>query len=350
MVLGRFLGQFGHEEFVADPGLDELNSHQAEMFLEVIEKTHQHNPWFIPRFIRKALASLAEGLKPENMQQWLAPYNLETCLPKKPMNVGVVMAGNVPLVGFHDLLCVLLSGNRALVKLSSKDDKLLPAVLRVLAEISPFTVSRIQITDDFMNSMDAVIATGSNNSSRYFEYYFRKIPHIIRKNRNSVAILGGSETTEELKLLADDIFTYFGLGCRNVSKLYIPRDYEIPLLLDQFSHYSWLLNHNRYANNYEYYRAIHLVNQTLFLDTGFLVVKEDPSYSSPVGSLYYERYTNPESVKQQLLSDADKIQCIVSGMPVQEGAIAFGTAQSPMLWEYADHIDTMKFLLNLSEK
>lgn len=342
--------QFKEDGIQENPSLPELNGLFLEMFHQVCEKTNQHNPWFIPEFVRKAVHSIGLSLEEENLRTWTGRYDLEKAVRGKPLKIGLILAGNLPLVGMHDLLCVLFSGHCAELKLSSKDDQLLPAIITILKHINPELASAICINEEFIRQPDAVIATGSDNSARYFEYYFGKYPHIIRKNRNSVAVLDGTESSTELERLAEDIFTYFGLGCRNVSKIYVPSGYDLPYLLDHFASWSWLANHNRYANNYEYHRAIHLVNRQIFLDTGFLILKEDSSFASPVGSLYYESYTEPEELVLKLNSLSSEIQCLVSKNKSFPQAIPFGATQTPMLWDYADGIDTMRFLLNLSEK
>jgi hypothetical protein len=258
------------------------------------------------------------------------------------------MAGNIPLVGFHDFLSVLISGNKALVKLSSNDTILLPYLTKVLFSIEPEFEDLIEFTDEKFIDFDGVIATGSNNTARYFEYYFGKYPNIIRKNRNSVAVLTGNESTEQLELLANDIFRYFGLGCRNVSKIYIPEDYNFDPFFKAM--YSWrhVINQNKYMNNYDYNKAVYLMSNIPLLDNEFMLLKEDKSLSSPISILYYEYYSSMEELTSLIEVSREQIQCVVSecGMP---GEVPFGTTQSPSLWDYADGVDTMEFLLNLTE-
>jgi hypothetical protein len=252
------------------------------------------------------------------------------------------MAGNIPMVGFHDLLCVLVSGNKAVVKYSSDDDRLLPGVLSMLFLFAPELSGRVEVKPDRIGDVDAVIATGSNNSARYFEHYFGHLPRIIRKNRNAVAILTGDESEDELKGIGEDIFRYFGLGCRNVSKLYLHKDFD----LDRFfgAVYDWhpIGDHSKYANNYDYHKALWLMDGADLVENGFLLLKEDKLLSSPVASLYYERFGDTEQLGYQLKALDQEIQCIVG-----HGHIPFGKAQQPRIADYADGVDTMKFLTEL---
>ena len=261
--------------------------------------------------------------------------------------IGVITAGNIPLVGFHDFLSVLISGNIFVGKLSSKDDKLLPNVIDLLIEIEPKFKNYIFISENKLENFDAVIATGSNNSARYFEYYFGKYPHIIRKNRNSVAVITGNETTVDLQLLADDIFLYFGLGCRSVSKLFLPDGYNLDNIFRNSLKYKEVINHNKYANNYDYNRAIYLLNLTEFKDNGIMLMKEDINMASPISVVYFENYSKLETIKQRLDIEKDNIQCIVADKTVINEAIPFGESQKPQLWDYADNVDTINFLLNI---
>jgi len=264
------------------------------------------------------------------------------------LRVGLVMAGNIPLVGFHDMMVVLASGHRVLAKPSSKDDRLIRKVAQILATIDPALGSRIAFTDEKLSGLDAVIATGSDNSARYFEYYFRNIPHIIRKNRNGVAVLTGDESEEELAALGEDIFTYFGMGCRNVTKLYIPDAYDLKVLLGVLDRFSSLYQHHKYGNNVDYYRTIYLMNQDPILDNGILLLKEDSSIASPVGVVFYERYSEIDLVQQELDLHREDIQCIVSKSPGIKARILPGSTQEPMPWDYADGVDTIRFLMELA--
>jgi hypothetical protein len=250
------------------------------------------------------------------------------------------MAGNIPLVGFHDFLSVLISGNRIMAKTSSKDTELIKYISGILCSLNTGFSGLIEFTEDKLSGFDAVIATGSDNSSRYFEYYFGKYPHIIRKNRNSVAVITGDEKDEELRDLGKDVFSYFGLGCRNVSKLYLPAGYRIERILDNWSHNSAIVNHSKYANNYEYNMAVWLVNREKFLDTGYILLREEKNLVSPIATLYYEYYESPEKLSDSLNGLSEKLQCIAG-----KGHNRFGTLQSPELWDYSDNIDTLDFLL-----
>ena len=347
VILGKFFSQFRTASFREDGDLKKLNDHFAVSFGEMIPAEQAYNPWFTPENVRLSLGTWADALEEKKIREWLSGYALADKGITIEKEIGVIMAGNIPLVGFHDFISVMFSGHRLLAKLSAKDDRLLPAVVDILKYLNSDFGRLVSFGKGTLKNPGAVIATGSNNSSRYFEYYFGKYPHIIRKNRNSAAVLSGSESNIDLQLLADDVFAYFGLGCRNVSKVYVPAGYEIPRLLDHFMHHDYLINHNKYANNYEYHRAIHLVNRDRFFDTGFLVVIENQGYSSPVGCLYFEQYENSGELRNRLETDRDKIQCIVGAG--SGDMTAFGHTQTPMLWEYADNVDTLKFLLNLSE-
>ena len=256
------------------------------------------------------------------------------------------MAGNIPLVGFHDFLCVLLSGNKVLAKLSSNDNLILPFLSKILLEQNPELKAYINFTEEKLENFDAVIATGSNNTSRYFEYYFGKYPNIIRKNRNSVAVLTGNETHEELALLGQDIFRYFGLGCRNVSKLFVPEGYNFDAFYTSIFEFQDIINQNKYANNYDYNKAVYLMSNMNILDNGFLILKEDESFASPIACLFFEHYKDQSSLKEKLQLQEENIQCIVSNGWFED-EIPFGKTQIPALMDYADSVDTLQFLLNL---
>ncbi len=245
------------------------------------------------------------------------------------------------------MLCVLATGHRILAKPSSKDDRLIRKVAEVLSIIDPSLGARITFTDERLSGLDAVIATGSNNSARYFEYYFRDIPHIIRKNRNGVAVITGEETEEELAGIGEDIFTYFGLGCRNVTKIYLPEAYDLKILMGAMDAFVHLAEHHKYINNVDYYRSIYLMNQQKFLDNGVLLLKEDSAIASPVGVVFYERYSEIGAVDQQLKVRQEEIQCVVSISPEINKSIPPGTSQQPMPWDYADGVDTISFLKQL---
>jgi hypothetical protein len=321
---------------------DEITLKNKKDELEhLINTIHQNNGWFSPPNVRTAILSLGEMLKESKLHKWLSRYKLTDRDPKR---VGVIMAGNIPLVGFHDMLCVLMSGNIFVGKLSSEDKLLLPKVVDILISLEPGFKERI-IFSERIENIDAVIATGSDNTARYFEHYFGKYPNIIRKNRNSVAVLTGNESEEDLKGLAKDVFLYFGLGCRNVSKLFLPEGYDLDKIFGAFFSYKDIVNHNKYGNNYDYNKTIYLLNGEKILENGFLIMKEDKGISSPVAVLFYEYYKDLKEIEKRLETDAEKIQCIVGNS--EPANVGFGKAQSPELWDYADNVDTMKFLLGV---
>ena len=311
-----------------------------------ILKSGNHNPWFTDGNIDYVLTEISNSLRKGSLQKWVSMYpDLKDVT--EPKRVGVITAGNIPLVGFHDFLSVLISGHKFVGKLSSKNDKLLPNLIEMLIDIESEFKDYITVLEDRLTDFDAVIATGSNNSARYFEYYFGKYPHLIRKNRNSVAVLTGNETDEELQALADDIFLYFGLGCRSVSKLFLPYDYDLDNIFRNSLKHEEVINHNKYANNYDYNRTIYLMNLTEFKDNGIMLMKEEISMGSPISVVYYEYYSKIETVKQRLEIEKDKIQCVVAEECLIKDAVSFGESQKPKLWNYADNIDTINFLINL---
>jgi hypothetical protein len=305
----------------------------------LIDTQHIHNPWFTPLNVRKAISSIAEELTGENLKRWTDNYPLlnENI---KPLRAGIIMAGNIPLVGFHDFLSVLISGNNLIAKTSSKDSELIRFISNTLCTINPLFADRIEFTEGTLKDFDVVIATGSDNSSRYFDYYFGKYPNIIRRNRNSIAILEGDESDIDLENLGTDIFSYYGLGCRNVSKIYCPKGYDLKKMCLHWNAFSEVITHSKYANNYDFNKAVYIVNKETFHDTGYLLLKEDSRLSSPVSVLYFEYYDSQDAVKQQTEILNKKIQCKVG-----KYYIPFGKAQSPHLWDYADGIDTIDFLL-----
>ncbi|RZM22556.1 MAG: acyl-CoA reductase [Pedobacter sp.] len=310
----------------------------------LIHSAQNNNAWFTAEEVQRSLTALQQMLNTQDLEAWFK----EIKVTDTPKRVGLILAGNIPLVGFHDVLSVLATGNIALIKLSSSDDKLLPMVLAKLIEIEPLLKERI-VYIERLKDFDAVIATGSNNTSRYFEYYFSKVPNIIRKNRSSVAVLTGEETTEEIAALGHDIFDYFGLGCRNVSKLYIPENYDIKHFFEPIESFKGIINHFKYNNNYDYNKSIYLVNLAPHFDNGFLLLKEDTSMSSPLAVLYFERYKHIEEVTMVLKKEEEKIQCVVSKAPLAIAAatVGFGHGQYPKLWDYADNVNTLDFLNGL---
>ena len=323
--------------------LGELLS-KTEQFNDIFDKAEQQNSWFTRANVIFAFKSWSDALSENNVKQWLSQYQLpQTTSPKKIL---IIMAGNLPLVGFHDLLCVLVAGHKAIVKLSSDDRVLLPYLIKQMKAFAPEWAEAVAFTDDKVTEYDAVIATGSDNTARYFEYYFGKKPHIIRKNRHSVAVLTGEETPEELQDLGKDIFLYYGLGCRSVSKLFVPQGYDFDLLFQAIYPYKDIIEEQKYANNYDYNKAVYLMSLYKLLENGFLLLKEDEHYGSPIATLFYEYYTNKEALKKKLATDREKIQCVV-GHNFIDGEIPFGQTQTPKLWDYADGVNTLTFLLNL---
>ncbi|MDB5197526.1 MAG: acyl-CoA reductase [Flaviaesturariibacter sp.] len=303
-------------------------------------RAHGENNWFIPEFIELSVKNIVTNfLQPEAVKKFAAQYAIpeENTAPKK---VGVVLAGNIPLVGFHDVMCIFLSGHYAIIKPSSKDSILIKHLLERLIEWKPEAAPYF-VLQDLLKSCDAYIATGSNNTARYFEHYFQKYPHIIRRNRTSVAILDGSETAEELESLSDDICQFFGLGCRNVTKLFVPKGHDFVPLIGALNKYDYLINHNKYKNNYDHNLAMHILNNQYYMTNGSVLLIENTSPFSPISQVHYEFYTAIQSVEQGLADNAD-IQCIVGHQH-----LAFGQAQCPAVDTFADNVDTLKFLLSL---
>jgi hypothetical protein len=314
------------------------------VFSDAARVAAEENPWFTPDFIRFAIHSWSELLDPRTLTEWIMPYRDRLDQDTPPCTVGVVMAGNIPMVGFHDMLCVLLTGNRLLAKLSTQDRRLLPAIGRVLAETDPEWDGMITFTEGRMDRFDKVIATGSNNTSRYFEYYFGRYPHIIRKNRSSVAILTGEESGEELWDLALDVFLYFGLGCRNVSKLFLPEGYDLARLAEPFSRFGALINHNKYRNNYDYHKAMMMVSGSEYHDGGFYLMVPSMESSSPVAVIRFEYYSDEGELTARLEQERVNLQCIVGTEGTPGCTVRPGKSQLPRLQDYADNIDTMVFL------
>jgi len=307
----------------------------------LLDKVKNENPWFTPGSVGLSLDGVRGYLDGPKMRKWVSSYRVN---PPIARQIAVVMAGNIPLAGFHDFLTVLLSGHSIKIKLSSKDSVLPTFLADKLMEIEPRFQSQITIAERLKN-FDAVIATGSDNSSRYFRYYFGKYPNIIRKNRTSCAILTGSESDAELRLLGSDVLTYFGLGCRNVSKIFIPEDFDPVRLVNAWDIYVDIIHHHKYHNNYDYQKSILLVNKIPFYDSGFVILHENEKLVSPISVVYLERYKDQQALRKRLDAVSDKLQCIVGN--TESHQIPFGQAQSPELWDYADKVDTMKFLESL---
>lgn len=340
--LGLFLSQFHLDGFQENTVVKNNDLFQIE-FQKLIELSQSHNGWFTPDNVHFAIQSWAKALREENLNKWLSNYNFEN---SKPKTIGLVLAGNIPLVGFHDFLSVLISGNKALIKTSSNDQYLIKFLIKYLIALDHRISDRVSFVEGKLENFDAVIATGSNNTARYFEYYFKNKPNIIRKNRNSVAVLTGEETKEELIALGDDIFRYFGLGCRNVSKIFVPEGYNFDSFFNAVFEHQEIIKYEKYANNYDYNKAVYLMSNFKLLDNGFLTLKEDTSYSSPISSVFYEYYSSIDSLTKKLDNDKENIQCIVSKNKIQN-SVSFGETQKPNLWDYADNLDTLQFLMNL---
>ena len=340
--LGNFLRQFSKDGNVKSASVLQ-NDLFFDDFASLIALSQSHNGWFTPEQVLHSIQSWARALTEDNLNQWLSNYDFSKIESKK---VGLILAGNIPLVGFHDFLSVLISGHDVLVKTSSNDQHLLKFLAKYLISIQPELNSKITFVEGKLEGFDAVIATGSNNTARYFEYYFKDKPSIIRKNRNSVAVLDGTETFEDLVGLGEDIFRYFGLGCRNVSKLFVPKGYNFDNFFKAMYEYRDVIQYEKYANNYDYNKAVFLMSNFQLLDNEFLTIKEDVSYASPISSVFYEFYENLEEITTRLNADAEQIQCVVSKNLIPN-SVTFGQTQQPRLWDYADNVDTLAFLNNL---
>lgn len=320
--------------------LDKLGAYMSsddETWATVKQQATGANTWFTQESIDIAVQNITDKfLKKDLLENWLSDY----ILPTEPKTVGIVMAGNIPMVGFHDLLCGFVSGHNINIKLSSKDTVLMKHIVEKLYEWAPAVKDSIKISDNLKNC-DGYIATGSNNTSRYFEQYFSKYPNIIRRNRTSVALMTGEETENELDGLGRDIFTYFGLGCRNVTKVYVPKGYDMTRIIKHLEKYKDVIEHHRYRNNYDYYLSIYLLNKVDFKTNDSLLFIENKEPFSPISVLHYEYYDTYEDVKILLQSD-DNIQCVVG-----YDFVPFGASQTPTLNDYADNVDTMMFLSGL---
>ena len=331
--LGLFIREFVSGKSISN-GLEDL----SDELKTAVNQSFRHNGWFIERNITQALEAWGEQLTAENLQDWRTQEGGVTTINRN--RVGIVMAGNIPLVGLHDFLSVFLAGHFAIVKMSSDDQYILPVLVKVLLRHDELFEGDWVFVDQ-LSDMGAVIATGSDNTSRYFEYYFGKYPNIIRKNRTSIAVLTGHESKEELQGLGADIFSYFGMGCRSVSHLLVPENYDIQQVFANIVEYNDVINNNKYGNNYDYYRALFLLNQDDFLENGFLIVRENEELHTPVSILHYSTY-GKEGPVEQLTKWENQIQCIVG-----QAHLPLGTAQKPRLWDYADGVNTMNFLKNL---
>ena len=334
--LGRFFSDYINNN---------LESLERNKFDKAINESILHNSFFSKKNILKSLLSWSNVLTKKSIDDFLSNYLIKN--KKREKKIAIIMAGNIPLVGFHDFFCVIISGNFAVIKLSSKDSHLFKFILSFLVKENPDFSTKFDVVKNKLQIFDAVIATGNNISANQFELYFKKYPKIIRKNRHSIAILNGNETKKEIELLANDIFYYYGLGCRNVSKIFIPNNYNLDILFKSFVLWNEVINKNSYSNNYNYYRAIYLLNKEVFFDNGFVLLKESEKIGSPVGTIYFEYYKSDNQIKEMIKKNNEKIQCIVSNNNYPK-TIKFGETQMPNLYDFADDIDTFNFLLKLN--
>ena len=334
--LGRFFSDYINNN---------LESLEKNKFDKAINESILHNSFFSKKNILKSLLSWSNVLTKKSIDNFLSNYLIK--IKKREKKIAIIMAGNIPLVGFHDFFCVIISGNFAVIKLSSKDSHLFKFILSFLVKENPDFDTKFDVVESKLEIFDAVIATGNNISANQFELYFKKYPKIIRRNRHSIAILNGNETKNEIELLANDIFYYYGLGCRNISKIFIPNNYNLDILFKSFVLWNEVINKNSYANNYNYYRAIYLLNKEVFFDNGFVLLKESEKIGSPVGTIYFEYYKSDNQIKEMIKKNNEKIQCIVSNNNYPK-TIKFGETQMPNLNDFADDIDTFNFLLKLN--
>lgn len=319
---------------------DFLKNLNEQEFNDLTDRIRNENAWFTRESVSRAIEGMIKFLKEENLQEWIDQYTPVS----KPKNIALVMAGNIPFVGFHDLLAILVSGHQAQVRLSSKDKILPQFIIDKLTAIEPEFINRITIVEQ-LKGFDAVIATGSDNSARYFDYYFGKYPNIIRRNRTSVGILDGSETKEELEALGTDIFSYYGLGCRNISKIFIPKGFNINPMFEAWEVFQPIIHHHKYNNNYDYQKSLLLINSVQHLDNGFIMLRQSEGLVSPISVLFYDYYRDENDLQEKISPVREKIQVIAGKTSL--ATINFGEAQYPGLCDYPDNVDTMKFLTEL---
>lgn len=310
---------------------------------KLLKDSYQYNSWFTENNLKLSLKNWSAELNKKNIENWLENYKIEL---KSSKTVAIIMAGNVPIVGFHDLMCSLILGFKCIVKLSSDDKILIPLIVKFIQSRFDGFKEKVFFESNILKNFDAVIATGSNNSHKYFEYYFGKYPNLLRKTRHSVAVLNGNESDSELAMLSNDVFDYFGLGCRSVSKIFIPKGYDLDLLFNAFYMKRFVIDHNKYANNYDYNKAVYLMSEEKFYDNGFVILKEEKKLGSPIACVYFEYYDDLVQVKNIIKINNQNIQCVVSNEKIFNG-ISFGTTQCPKLSDYADNVDTLKFLLKI---
>ncbi|MBT7574534.1 MAG: acyl-CoA reductase [Flavobacteriaceae bacterium] len=313
----------------------------------VLEKTliesHSYNSWFTIDNLKLSLKNWSNSLQENIISDWLSKYNIEDKSSKK---IAIIMAGNIPAVGFHDLLCSLLLNFDCIVKLSSEDKLLIPFIVKFLESRNEKLKNKVTFESEKLKDFDGVIATGNNNSHRYFDYYFSKYPNLLRKTRHSIAVLDGKESDNDLSELSNDIFNYFGLGCRSVSKVFIPYGYDLDLLFNAFFRHKEVVNHNKYVNNFDYNKAVYLMSKEKFIENGFIILKEESKLGSPIGCLFYEFYNDKKEITKLINNNSDSIQCVVSNINFNTN-IKFGQTQCPNINDYADNNDTIKFLLKI---
>lgn len=317
---------------------DIKNNINNEEYQNIINKAEQKNPWFIKQNIEIALKNITLWFEKTTINEFVKQYTFN----ENQKTVAIISAGNIPMVAFHDIFCVLVSGNKPLVKLSSNDDVMIPFIIKRMQAIN----DKIDVMFvDKIKDFDAVIATGSNNTARYFEQYFAKYPHIIRKNRSSVAVIQKDDKINELK---DDLLLYYGMGCRNVSTLFIPQDYDINCLVNELQQLENMLDNNKYKNNYDYNKAIFIMNNIPYIDAKSVLLRENNDLYSPISVINYTYYKDINQLYSYLKSKKEELQCVVSSkkddqLPIVE----IGQAQKPRINDYADGVDTMKFLEKL---
>ena len=331
------VGDFINRHFKDEARAEEANLHLG--LKELVKVAKLYNGWFDEAFVNHAIQNIGSYLNEKSLNDISSIISKQE---KDPKVVAIICAGNIPMVGFHDILCVLLSGNIALIKMASDDNVLLPFFLKLLTHYEPAFDQLIRMSEGKLTNFNAIIATGSNNTSSHFEYYFAKYPHIIRKNRSSVAVITGNESKEDLSQLGKDIFYYYGLGCRNVSKLLVPDNYDFKDFFEGIFEYSYILENKKYGNNYDYNRAIFLLNRADFLDNNFVMLKPDIQIHAPISVVFYEKYKTAQDVQDYLNKNKQEIQCVVG-----KGYIPFGNSQSPVITDFADGVNTMEFLVNL---
>ena len=310
---------------------------------ETLIESKSYNTWFTIDNLKLSLNNWSKSLEENILFDWLSKYNIED---KSKKRIAIIMAGNIPAVGFHDLLCSLLLNFDCLVKLSSDDKLLIPFIVRFLESRNKKLKNKVVFESKKLKNFDGVIATGNNNSHRYFDYYFSKYPNLLRKTRHSIAVLDGNESDKDLSNLSNDIFNYFGLGCRSVSKVFLPKGYDLDLLFNAFFIHKEIINHNKYANNFDYNKAVYLMSNEKFIENGFLILKKETKLGSPIGCLFYEFYDNVEDITKLILNNSDSIQCVASNLNLKTN-IQFGQTQCPNISDYADSNDTIKFLLKI---